>query len=66
FASLNMTRFHVSLRASVTSVAINKQRILESIRDSMPFDCFAHARNDKAESSTIPKHAIIIPNPKKD
>ncbi|MDE7255952.1 MAG: hypothetical protein K2N54_07250 [Helicobacter sp.] len=41
---LNMTRFHVSLRASVTSVAINGQGIPSEC--SKTVDCFAYARND--------------------
>ncbi|MDE7217340.1 MAG: hypothetical protein K2N20_04530, partial [Helicobacter sp.] len=36
---LNMTRFQVSLRASVTSVAINEQRIPSE--RSKTVDCFA-------------------------
>ncbi|MDE7216526.1 MAG: hypothetical protein K2N20_00335, partial [Helicobacter sp.] len=41
----NHKRFHVSLRASVTSAAINKQRIPSE--HSKTFDCFADARNDR-------------------
>ncbi|MDE7255926.1 MAG: hypothetical protein K2N54_07100 [Helicobacter sp.] len=41
FASLNMTRFQVSLRASATSVAINEQRIPSE--HSKTFDCFGFA-----------------------
>ncbi|MDE7255811.1 MAG: hypothetical protein K2N54_06515 [Helicobacter sp.] len=37
---LNMTSFHVSLRASVTSVAINGQRIPNE--HSRTFDCFGY------------------------
>ncbi|MDE7173918.1 MAG: hypothetical protein K2N70_06175 [Helicobacter sp.] len=46
---LNMTRFHVSLRASVTSVAINEQRIPSE--RSKTVDCFGQCpRNDKSQN----------------
>ena len=43
--TLNMTRFHVSLRASNASAAINRIGIL--FWDSLLVDCFANVRNDR-------------------
>ncbi|MDE7256092.1 MAG: hypothetical protein K2N54_07970, partial [Helicobacter sp.] len=45
---LNMTRFHVSLRASTTSVAINRQRI-STHRAFKTVDCFASLAMTKAK-----------------
>ena len=55
FATLNMTRFHVSLRASVTSVAINRQRIPRFCHSEAAFAA------EKSQNTRVHKNVSFCP-----
>ena len=59
FASLNMTRFHASLRASSASAAINEQQI-PTHQAFKTFDCFASLAMTIVDSRKIPNFISFV------